>query len=339
MPEVNWQRGGIVRWGAYVPKYRLSTELISKEWGGSGTTHKSVANIDEDATTLGIEAARRAVVGYDREIDCVFFGSESKPYAAKASAITVAESVGAGPFVSTIDLESACRGAVEGMFRACDGVGSGSVKHALVVASDVAHSAIGDPLEKTASAAAVAFVVGNSDEAVFSVSKPVSYATDTIDFHRRDGSAYPLHGGRFTGEPAYFHHTLTAASTFLDRTGFKAADFRFAVFHQPNAKFPAEAGKRLGFESKQLEGSMFANSIGNPYAANVPLGMVLSMQQCSVGDMILVTSYGSGAGSDCFALKCVRPVQANSFSFGVCSPVTTYSQYLRMSRRIAPEGF
>lgn len=70
MPEVYWQRGGIVRWGAYVPKYRLPTELISKEWGGSGTTHKSVANIDEGATTLGIEAARRAVVGFNRF--CVF---------------------------------------------------------------------------------------------------------------------------------------------------------------------------------------------------------------------------------------------------------------------------
>jgi hydroxymethylglutaryl-CoA synthase len=206
MPDVNWLDGGIVRWGAYVPRYRLSTELISKEWGGSGTTHKSVANIDEDATTLGIEAARRAVVGYDREIDCVFFGSESKPYAAKASAITVAESIGAGPFVSTIDLESACRGAVEGRFRACDGVGSGSVKQALVVASDVAHSAIGDPLKKTASAAADAFVVGSADEAEFSVSKPVSYATDTIDFHRRDGASYPLTVGRFANETAKFQH-------------------------------------------------------------------------------------------------------------------------------------
>lgn len=80
MPEVNWQSGGIVRWGAYVPRYRLSTELISIEWGGSGTTQKSVANIDEDPTTLGIEAARRAVANIDRGIDCVFFGSESKPY-------------------------------------------------------------------------------------------------------------------------------------------------------------------------------------------------------------------------------------------------------------------
>ena len=52
MPDVNWLNGGIVRSGAYVPRYRLSTELISKEWGGSGTTQKSVANIDEDATSM-----------------------------------------------------------------------------------------------------------------------------------------------------------------------------------------------------------------------------------------------------------------------------------------------
>jgi 3-hydroxy-3-methylglutaryl CoA synthase len=187
MPEVNWQNGGIVRWAACLTRYRLSTKLISKEWVGSGTTQKSDARIDEDPTTIGIEAARRALVGFDREIDCGFFGSGSRPYAVKASAITVAESLGARQFVSTIDLESDCRGVIEGLFRDCDEVTSGKFKQALVVASDVANSAIADPLERTASAAAVAMAVGTIGEAVFSVSKPISYATDTIDFHRRDG--------------------------------------------------------------------------------------------------------------------------------------------------------
>ena len=63
----------------------------------------------------------------------------------------------------------------------------------------------------------------------------------------QQGRMYPMHGGRFTGEPAYFRHILGAGKGILEQAGLKAQDFAFAVFHMPNGKFPQKAGKILDF--------------------------------------------------------------------------------------------
>jgi hydroxymethylglutaryl-CoA synthase len=80
-----------------------------------------------------------------------------------------------------------------------------------------------------------------------------SYTSDTGDFWRREGRMYPMHGGRFTGEPAYFRHVLNAGKTILEKSGLTAKDFSYAVFHMPNGKFPQKAGKILGFSKEQMQ--------------------------------------------------------------------------------------
>jgi hydroxymethylglutaryl-CoA synthase len=83
----------------------------------------------------------------------------------------------------------------------------------------------------------------------------------------------------------------------------KPQDFRYAVFHQPNGKFPLRAGKMLGFSKNQMETGLLCPIIGNTYSGSSPLGLTAILDEAQPGDRILMVSYGSGAGSDGFIWK------------------------------------
>ena len=131
----------------------------------------------------------------------------------------------------------------------------------------------------------------------------LSYVTDTPDFWRRPYAHYPSHGQRFTGDPAYFHHITTAAEMLLSEMGRTAADYRFAVFHQPNLKFPQKAAKTLGFTPAQIETGLLVSLIGNTYAGSSVIGLTAILDIAEPGDRVLIVSFGSGAGSDAISFE------------------------------------
>ncbi|MBR2255694.1 MAG: hydroxymethylglutaryl-CoA synthase, partial [Candidatus Methanomethylophilaceae archaeon] len=141
------------------------------------------------------------------------------------------------------------------------------------------------------------------------IDKTLSFTTDTPDFWRREGQPYPLHGGRFTGEPAYFRHITSAAKMLMEAMGTSPSDYDYAVFHQPNGKFPTRVAKQLGFAPEQIEYGLLTPNIGNTYSGAVPLGLANVLDHAKVGDRIFVTSYGSGAGSDAFDITVTDAIE------------------------------
>src|SRR5512136_3044033 len=301
---------GIVGYGAYVPRYRLPAKEVARIWtdgaGGLPIKEKAVPGLDEDVATMSIEAARnallRAGVGPE-EIRAVWVGSESHPYAVKPTSTIVAEAIGAVPNVQAADWEFACKAGTEAMVAAIGFVGSGMAHYAMAIGMDTAQGRPGDALEYTAGAGGAAYLLGRAEESLAVFEGSYSYVTDTPDFWRRPGEKYPEHGQRFTGEPAYFKHITGAAEQLLAATGTTAKDYRYAVFHQPNAKFPQKAGQMLGFSSEQIKPGLLVSVIGNTYAGSALIGLTAVLDVAQPGDRLLLVSFGSGAGSDAFALR------------------------------------
>src|SRR4030042_2015474 len=123
------------------------------------------------------------------------------------------------------------------MFIALSLVQAGAVKYALAVGADTSQGAPGDALEYSAAAGAAAFVFG-AEPLLAEVPETYSYTTDMPDFWRREYMYYPRHGGRFTGEPAYFAHVTGSARGILAKAGLKPADFQYVIFHPPHGKLP-----------------------------------------------------------------------------------------------------
>ncbi len=307
---------GIVGYGAYVPRYRLPASEIDRMWkGGKGGTpvkEKSVPGLDEDVITMSVEAARNALARAridPRDIRAVWVGSESHPYAVKPTSTVVAEAIGAVPYTQAADWEFACKAGTEAMQAAIGFVGSGMARYALSIGMDTAQGRPGDALEYTAAAGGAAILIGRSEEALAVIEGSFSFVTDTPDFWRRAHAQYPSHGDRFTGEPAYFKHVVSAAEALMEGMGRTAADYQWAVFHQPNVKFPQRAGKALGFSREQLEPGLLSGRIGNTYAGSAIIGLTAVLDVAQPGDRILMVSYGSGAGSDAFDLRVTERIE------------------------------
>jgi hydroxymethylglutaryl-CoA synthase len=301
---------GIVGYGAYVPRYRLPASEVARIWtGGAGGVpikEKAVPGLDEDVVTMSIEAARNALArgqADPADIRAVWVGSESHPYAVKPTSTIVAEALGIPPHIQAADWEFACKAGSEAMQAAIGFVGSGMAQMALAIGMDTAQGRPGDALEYTAAAGGAAILLGPEAASLAVFEGSYSFVTDTPDFWRRAHETYPSHGDRFTGEPAYFKHTLAAAEELMRLMGTTPEDYDYAVFHQPNVKFPSRAAKMLGFEPEQVETGLLCGQIGNVYAGSSMIGLTAVLDVAKPGDRILLVSYGSGAGSDAFSLR------------------------------------
>lgn len=306
---------GIAGYGAYVPRYRLPAKEVARIWtGGEGALpikEKSVPGLDEDVITMSIEAARNALARAGispQEIRAVWVGSESHPYAVKPSSTVVAEAIGAVPHVQAADWEFACKAGTEAMVAAMGFIGSGMADYALAIGMDTAQGRPGDALEYTAGAGGAAFLLGPAENSLAEILHSYSYVTDTPDFWRREYQRYPEHGARFTGEPAYFKHITEAAKMLLEASGTTPADYRYAVFHQPNTKFPQRVAAQLGFSKEQIAPGLLVPVIGNTYAGAALIGLTAVLDIAQPGDRILLVSFGSGAGSDAFALRVTQTI-------------------------------
>jgi hydroxymethylglutaryl-CoA synthase len=303
---------GIVGYGVYIPSYRIKVEEIAKVWGddpaairrGLIVDEKSVPAPDEDTATISVESSRnalkRALID-PQKIGAVYVGSESHPYAVKPTATIVSEAVEATPNLTAADLEFACKAGTAAMQMCMGLVDSNIIEYGLAVGADTAQGAPSDALEYTASAGGAAYIIGNKGT-LADFEGTYSYTSDTPDFYRREGKPYPKHGGRFTGEPAYFKHVLSAAEGLFQKMGTVTSDYDHVVFHQPNGKFYIRAAKTLGFNQKQYETGLLTPVIGNTYSGATPLGLAAILDIAQPGERVMAVSYGSGAGSDAFSI-------------------------------------
>lgn len=95
----------------------------------------------------------------------------------------------------------------------------------------------------------------------------------------------------------------------LSMTGTTAQDYQYAVFHQPNPKFPQRAAAQLGFSDEQIKTGLLCPVIGNTYAGSSLIGLTAILDVAKAGERIFMVSYGSGAGSDAFVLRVTEAIE------------------------------
>ncbi|MBM3292068.1 hydroxymethylglutaryl-CoA synthase [Candidatus Bathyarchaeota archaeon] len=305
-PSKEIERPGIVGYGAYIPKYRIKNEGDR----AAGVKERTLPYADEDTTTFSVEAGKRALIHAalnSSYIKKVHVGTESPTYAVKPIMATVTQALELGEkyedgfFSGGVDTQFACKAATDMYIDACALVNYPQFggEYAMIIGSDNSQAAPGDALDYTVGAGATAYIFGRRD-VIATLDHYVSYTSDTPDFYRREHEKYPRHGGRFTGEPAYFKHVKTSMKACLEKSGLTPKDIQYVICHSPNAQFPVRAATEVGFDKTQIEPGLVGQKIGNLYSGSCPTSLAAILDIAFPGDKILMTSYGSGAGSDSY---------------------------------------
>jgi hydroxymethylglutaryl-CoA synthase len=180
------------------------------------------------------------------------------------------------------------------------------ITNAMVIGADNSQAAPrgcpGGELDLFVGYGGAAFIFGKLD-VIAEIEGWYSVTSDTPDFWRRDGEPFPSHGGRFTGDPAYFKHVRKAATKLMDKYNLKATDIDYLVVHQPNPAFPIKVARDLGFKQEQYACSLQVNKFGNTYSGCSVVGLAAVLDIAQPDEQILMVSYGSGAGSDAYLLR------------------------------------
>ena len=299
---------GISGYGVYTPRFRIK----------EGPIERCVPFTDEDAITAAVEAGKMALIhsGVNPTlVGKVYVGSESNPYAVKPIASKVAQVLKLGEEermdgvqgVDAIDTEFACKAATS-MFKDAAALvyyPGARTPCTLVIGTDNSQAAPRDEL-----GGELDFFVGYGGSAfIFSMHDIIaelegwySCTSDTPDFWRRDLEPYPRHGGRFTGEPAYFKHVVKAAKKLMEKLKLQLGDVDYFVSHQPNLRFPIKVARALGFREEQYMPGLQVAKFGNTYSGSSPIGLAAVLDKAKPDERVVIVSYGSGAGSDAYSL-------------------------------------
>ena len=100
-------------------------------------------------------------------------------------------------------------------------------------------------------------------------------------------------------------------------------------------------GKQLGFTKKQMEVGWVVPDMGNTYSGSSPTGLAAILDVADPDDLILITSFGSGAGSDSFVLRATellpeRRGRGRAVRAMLDGPrhYLTYGQYAKLREKI-----
>src|SRR3954468_18293005 len=149
---------GILAYGTYLPFQRLDRKSISATLGsGGGKGTRTVASYDEDTTTMGVEAARRALrAAPDASPDAIWFATVAPAYLDKTTATAIHAALRLPRATPAYDTVGSVRSALGALRAALTSTGS-----ALVVSADMRTGLPGGSDEATGGDGAAALLVGD----------------------------------------------------------------------------------------------------------------------------------------------------------------------------------
>ncbi len=289
---------GIKSYGAYLPKYVLPRDLISKAWDfpvvpGS----KAVANIDEDTITMSVEAGLDCLIGIDpKSIDGLFFATTTQVYTEKDSASLIATVLDFRENIITIDFTDSLKAGTTAITRAIDTIKSNNdIKSILVIASDMRIPEPSTMWEFGFADGAAAILIAEEEflpisiEDYYSISKNV-----TGPWKRAKNDNFVRTFEPKTDAQFYFNSMRTVILEILKRNNLNPEDIGHAALYYDNPRLHARLAKSLKFQQGVAQNGLFFQ-IGDLGTAMSMMLLISALKRPKSNAKVLLVGYGDGA--------------------------------------------
>lgn len=288
---------GITRFGAYVPRLRLQRAAIAEahRWmapslAPSVKGERAFASWDEDAITMGVEAARHVLVPEERHlIESFALASTTFPYADLQNSAIAMGALALDGGTRAADIGGSQRAGLAGLVQML----SLGRSNQLYVASDRPRAKPASNLEMIYGAGAAAFSLGTEPV----VARMIGAATHIAQFIDHFRSSQKDHDyfweERWIRDEGHAKLLPPVVQAALSEAGIGIADVTTLVMASPLKGSAAALAKRVGFEGNLAKA--FDESIGYAGTAHPLLMLVGALEDARPGDKILVVAFAQGA--------------------------------------------
>ena len=306
---------GILSFGAYVPALRLqrSAILAAVGWAvpslrGLAAGERSVANWDEDAITMAVEAGRNCLAGLDVAVPHLALASTTLPFADRSNSGVVADALVLDHEIATEDLGGSRRAATSALARAARQPGS-----TLLIASECREARPGSAQEMLYGHGAAALLMGEG-KPIAEFLGAASVHEDLVDQYRAADTDfdYALEE-RWVREEGYLKIVPDVVERVAVAAGIRVADIDHVVL--PASTDTARAlAKHIGLDIKRFADPLLANC-GDCGAAHALLMLSGVLADAAPDAYVMVIGFGQGA--DAVLLRTTSALTAQRAGRGV----------------------
>jgi len=302
---------GITAYGAYIPRRRLQRKAVAEanKWFapglmGAAKGERAMANFDEDAVTLAVEAGRDCIPAADpikdREfVDAITFASTSMPFSDRQNAGIVAAALQLPQAISSADVSSSQRAGTSALLLALDMVASGRAKSPLVVAGEKRKARAASPQELAIGDAGAALTLGR-DKVIANFLGSHSETLDFVDHFRGEGEDFDYGWEeRWIRDEGYSKIVPAAVKALFTKTGVSAEDVAHFILPCPFVKLDQAIAKQCGIDPARTRDNL-ASNVGDSGSTHALLMLVHALEQAKPGEKILVVQFGQGCDAMLF---------------------------------------
>jgi 3-hydroxy-3-methylglutaryl CoA synthase/uncharacterized OB-fold protein len=321
---------GILAYGAYLPFQRLDRKSISATLGqGGGKGTRTVASYDEDTTSLGVEAARRALRALPPDAPrptAIYFATSDPAYLEKTNAATVHAALGLDPSVVAYDFGGAVRSGL-GALRA----GLERAEPTLVILSDVRTGLPGGGDEAAGGDGAVAFVTAGAGPLVAELVAAAGATTELLDRWRLPGEPTSRQWEERFGEAILVEPAQAAVTDALKQAGIEPGQLTAVAVSGTSPRAARKVAGALGGAGATLIDDL-SGTVGFTGAAHAGLLLASALDTAAAGAVVASISLADGADALLFratdALASARPTPSLADQIAAGGEPLSYATFL-----------